>query len=72
MYDINLFTFHIIKQHYSFTLLSVFSHLIVDGESHDLDLWDTAGQEAYDRLRILSYPGTDIFLMCFPVDSRVS
>ena len=48
------------------------AHLIVDGESHDLDLWDTAGQEAYDRLRILSYPGTDIFLMCFSVDSRVS
>ena len=30
------------------------------------------GQEDYDRLRPLSYPGTDIFLICFSVVSHAS
>eukprot|EP00771_Trimastix_marina_P001498 gnl/Trimastix_PCT/258.p1 GENE.gnl/Trimastix_PCT/258~~gnl/Trimastix_PCT/258.p1 ORF type:complete len:206 (-),score=22.92 gnl/Trimastix_PCT/258:59-631(-) len=38
----------------------------------NLGLWDTAGQEEYDKLRPLSYPGTDIFLVCFSVNSRQS
>ncbi|XP_045468282.1 ras-like GTP-binding protein Rho1 [Harmonia axyridis] len=35
-------------------------------------LWDTAGEEDYDRLRPLSYPRTDVVLMCFSVDSPIS
>jgi len=37
-----------------------------------LSLWDTAGQEDYDRLRPLSYPQTDVFLLCFSVISQTS
>lgn len=38
----------------------------------ELSLWDTAGQEDYDRLRPLSYPESDIVLMCFAVDTLSS
>ena len=31
-----------------------------------------AGQEDYDRLRPLSYPQTDVFLVCFSVESPTS
>ncbi|KAJ3432158.1 gtp-binding protein rho5 [Anaeramoeba flamelloides] len=31
----------------------------------DLQLWDTGGGEDYHRLRPLSYPQTDIFVLCF-------
>ena len=37
-----------------------------------LSLWDTAGQEDYDRLRPLSYPQTDVFLVCFSIVSPTS
>ncbi|PRP82097.1 hypothetical protein PROFUN_03787 [Planoprotostelium fungivorum] len=43
-----------------------------DGETIGLSFWDTAGQEDYDRLRPLSYPGTDIFVVCFNVTSPSS
>ncbi len=35
-------------------------------------LFDTAGQEDFDRLRPLSYPDTNVILMCFSVDNPVS
>lgn len=45
---------------------------MVDGRPVSLGLWDTAGQEDYDRLRPLSYPQTDVFLICFSVVSPPS
>ncbi len=38
----------------------------------DLSTLPTAGQEDYDRLRPLSYPQTDIFLVAFCVKSPTS
>ncbi|KAK3332417.1 Rac-1, partial [Cercophora scortea] len=37
--------------------------IMVDEKPFTLKLWDTAGQEEYDRLRPLSYPQTDVFLV---------
>ncbi|XP_030302428.1 rho-related GTP-binding protein RhoQ isoform X3 [Calypte anna] len=50
---------------------TVFDHyavsVTVGGKQYLLGLYDTAGQEDYDRLRPLSYPMTDVFLICFSV-----
>lgn len=43
-----------------------------EGKIVEFALWDTAGQEEYDRLRPLSYPETDVLLICFAVDYPVS
>jgi len=44
----------------------------VDGHHINFALWDTAGQEEYSRLRALSYPETDVFLLCFSVVAPAS
>lgn len=40
----------------------------VDNKRIELALWDTAGQEDYDRLRPLSYPDSHVVLICFAID----
>lgn len=46
--------------------------VMIGDDPYTLGLFDTAGQEDYDRLRPLSYPQTDVFLVCFSVTSRAS
>ena len=48
------------------------ANVMVDGQAVNLGLWDTAGQEDYDRLRPLSYPQTDVFLVCYSIVSPPS
>ena len=40
---------------------------MVDGQNYELTLFDTAGQEDYDKLRPMSYDNTDAFLLCFSI-----
>ena len=35
-------------------------------------LWDTAGEEEYARIRTLSYPNTDVFVLMFSVVGQSS
>ncbi|KAG8708243.1 GTP-binding protein Rho1 [Ceratobasidium sp. 394] len=41
----------------------------VDGMHIELALWDTAGMDGYERLRPLSYPDSNVILICFSIDS---
>jgi len=44
----------------------------VDDNVVEMSLWDTAGQEDFDRLRSLSYAETHVIMLCFSVDNPVS
>ena len=46
--------------------------ILVDGRPVSLILTDTNAHDDYDRLRPLSYPQTDVFLLCFPLNNPVS
>lgn len=37
-----------------------------------LDIWDTAGQEDFENIRTLSYPGTHCVIACYSTVSRAS
>ncbi|XP_061855511.1 rho-related GTP-binding protein RhoD [Colius striatus] len=46
--------------------------VLVGGKPVRIHLWDTAGQEDYDRLRPLSYSDSDVVLICFDVTNPIS
>ncbi|CAL1406469.1 unnamed protein product [Linum trigynum] len=48
------------------------ANVVVEGTTVNLGLWDTAGQEDYNRLRPLSYRGADVFVLSFSLISRAS
>jgi len=43
------------------------ANVMWENQTISLGLWDTAGQEDYDKLRPLSYPDTQCFVVCFSV-----
>ena len=45
---------------------------MIGGEPYTLGLINTPGQDEYDTSRPLSYPQTDVFLVCFSVVSPAS
>ncbi|WEW55083.1 Rho GTPase [Emydomyces testavorans] len=55
------------------TVPTVFENYVtdcrVDGRSVQLALWDTAGQEDYERLRPLAYSKAHVLLIAFAVDT---
>ena len=53
-------------------MLNLETDIFVDNVHIELSLWDTAGQEEFDRLRSLSYDDTHTIMLCFSVRSTVS
>ncbi|KAH8116428.1 small GTPase superfamily [Phellopilus nigrolimitatus] len=70
---LNVFTRGFFTQVYEPTVFENYvQDLWVDDQLIELSLWDTAGQEEFDRLRSLSYAETHVILICFSVDNPTS
>ncbi|PAA81309.1 hypothetical protein BOX15_Mlig000443g3, partial [Macrostomum lignano] len=68
-----VYTLNTFPEEYAPTVADDSSHYIsVDGKAVRLSIYDTAGQESYDRLRPLGYKDTNVFLLCYSVDNRDS
>ncbi|ROT41067.1 protein RHO3 [Sodiomyces alkalinus F11] len=70
---LNVFTRGYFPTVYEPTIFENYIHdVFVDNVHLELSLWDTAGQQEFDRLRSLSYDDTDVVMLCYSVDSRES
>ncbi|KAK3324110.1 GTP-binding protein rho2 [Podospora appendiculata] len=67
---LSVFTLGFFPAHY---IPTVFENYVtdcrVDGKSVQLALWDTAGQEDYERLRPLAYSKAHVILIGFSIDT---
>jgi len=70
---LNVFTSGSFFYHYEPTVFENYVHdLYVEDQLVELSLWDTAGQEEFDRLRSLSYAETHVVMVCYSVDNPTS
>ncbi|KAF8740010.1 hypothetical protein AX14_003926 [Amanita brunnescens Koide BX004] len=70
---LNVFTRGFFTQVYEPTVFENYVHdIYVEDQPVELSLWDTAGQEEFDRLRSLSYAETHVVMICFSVDNPTS
>ncbi|OBT42752.1 rho family, other [Pseudogymnoascus sp. WSF 3629] len=70
---LNVFTRGYFPTVYEPTVFENYVHdIFVDNVHIELSLWDTAGQEEFDRLRSLSYDDTHAIMLCFSVESKDS
>ncbi|KAI9715213.1 MAG: Rho GTPase [Chrysothrix sp. TS-e1954] len=70
---LNVFTRGYFPTVYEPTVFENYVHdIFIDNVHIELSLWDTAGQEEFDRLRSLSYDDTHAIMLCFSVDSPES
>ncbi|KAK3670732.1 Rho GTPase [Recurvomyces mirabilis] len=70
---LNVFTRGYFPTVYEPTVFENYVHdIFIDNVHVELSLWDTAGQEEFDRLRSLSYDDTHAIMLCFSVDSPES
>ncbi|EPQ31552.1 uncharacterized protein PFL1_00885 [Pseudozyma flocculosa PF-1] len=71
---LNVFTRGYFPQAYEPTVFENYVETLdVDGVGPmELSLWDTAGQEEFDKLRSLSYADTHVVMLCFSADNPVS
>ncbi|CAO3574396.1 unnamed protein product [Mortierella alpina] len=67
---LSVFTLGYFPKDYNPTVFENFvTDVKIDGKPVQLALWDTAGQEAYERLRPLSYTKAHVILIGYSVDT---
>eukprot|EP01101_Sappina_pedata_P010996 TRINITY_DN7103_c0_g1_i1.p1 TRINITY_DN7103_c0_g1~~TRINITY_DN7103_c0_g1_i1.p1 ORF type:complete len:225 (-),score=38.52 TRINITY_DN7103_c0_g1_i1:64-639(-) len=69
---LNMYAKNSIPEDYAPTVFNNYmANIMIDNTAYNLNLWDTAGQ-VHDPMRVLAYPQTDVFLVCFSVVSPTS
>ncbi|KAF7287447.1 hypothetical protein GWI33_001416 [Rhynchophorus ferrugineus] len=70
---LTLYTTNEFSEHYTPTVFDTcYKEVLIEDKTVFLTMWDTAGEEDYDRLRPLSYSNTNIVLICFAIDNPTS